>query len=132
MVTNRIRKYRTEQKLSQNELSDMLPKSPGKTILSLIENGHVLPTRDMLESICSALRCTPSDLYDTNDLMLMPTNGGDLPNGSKAVVVTVSNGFEEALKELGYASVEEWLNEAKRSLLKDLDIRRMNQRIVIS
>lgn len=61
MVKNLIRKYRTDRKLSQTELSDLMHGSPGKTVLSLIENGHVLPTSEVLKSLCSALDCKPTD-----------------------------------------------------------------------
>ncbi len=126
-----IRKYRAERQMSQTQLSDALPGAPGKTILSLIENGHVLPTKETMDAICKVFDCQPTDLFNASDLSFLPSDGGGLTNGYKVMTVTVTPGIEDALKELGYTDIQEWLNEARRSLLKDLYIQRMNQHIVI-
>ncbi len=123
MVKNRIKKFRTERwDMSQAELSDMLPDKPGKTVLSLIENGHVLPTPETMASLCAIFSCSPSDLYDESDLRFVDS-GGDLDGGDR-ITVRVSSEFMEALEELGYSDVKEWLNEVRRNLLKERDIRR--------
>jgi len=133
MVRNLIRKYRTDRNLSQAELSDLMPGSPGKTVLSLIENGHVLPTCDVLESLCDVLKCTPTDLYDANDLNLMKAvdEGGGFDASETVVTIIVTKEVEEALKELGYSDVNEWLDEERRNLLKTRDIRLMSKRIIL-
>ena len=123
MVKNRIKKFRTERwDMSQAELSDMLPGKPGKTVLSLIENGHVLPTPETMASLCAIFSCSPSDLYDESDLRFVD-NGGDLDGGDR-ITVRVSQEFLEALEELGYSDVKEWLHEVRRNLMKERDIRR--------
>ena len=123
MVKNRIKKFRTERwDMSQAELSDMLPGKPGKTVLSLIENGHVLPTPETMASLCAIFSCSPSDLYDESDLRFVD-NGGDLDGGDR-ITVKVSQEFLEALEELGYSDAKEWLHEVRRNLLKERDIRR--------
>lgn len=123
MVKNRIKKFRTEKwDLSQAELSDMLPGKPGKTVLSLIENGHVLPTPETMASLCAIFSCSPADLYEESDLRYVDP-GGDL-DGADKIVVRISDDFKDALAELGYGDVKEWLNEVKRNLLKERDIRR--------
>ena len=123
MLKNRIKKFRTERwDMSQAELSDMLPGKPGKTVLSLIENGHVLPTPETMASLCAIFSCSPSDLYDESDLRFVD-NGGDLDGGDR-ITVKVSQEFLEALEELGYSDAKEWLHEVRRNLLKERDIRR--------
>lgn len=133
MVKNRICEYRSARKMSQTELSDLLPGRPGKTVLSLIENGHVLPSFELLDAICRVFDCTPFDLYDASDLDLAVSNGGGRgkTNGRTATVF-LSDEIIEAIKEVGYSDVGDWLRESKRKLLHDRDIRRMTQRITIS
>ena len=126
MVKNRIRELRIARDMSQNDLSDLIPSKPGKTVLSLIENGHVLPTQDVLEAICDAFDCTPLDIYDENDLDLTiaTRKGGDLgdPKGRMATIF-IDEDAMDAIEELGYQDPAEWLRESKRRLLRERDIR---------
>lgn len=134
MVKNRICEFRMAFKMSQTDLSDFLPGKPGKTVLSLIENGHVLPTSDLLEALCLVFGCTPFDLYDASDLVLgaNDSKGGGRDENARTVTVRITDELSEAINEVGYSDIGDWLREAKRKLLHDRDIRRMTQRITIS
>ena len=126
MVKNRIRMFRNDKlDLSQGKLSEMLPGKPGKTVLSLIENGHVLPTPETMTALCSIFSCTPLDLYDESDILYSSKNnsGGDLDSVKEGHINIKSETFD-ALKELGYNSLQEWINESQRELLKNRDLRR--------
>ena len=135
MVKNRICEYRSARKMSQNELSDLLPGRPGKTILSLIENGHVLPSLDLLIDICRVFDCTPLDLYDASDLDLAirdAEGGARAKAKGRTASVFLSDEIIDAIKEVGYSDVGDWLRESKRKLLHDRDLRRMTQRITFT
>ncbi len=134
MVRNRIHEFRLAKDMSQVQLADRLPDSPGNTILSLIETGRVLPTREMLDALCRIFDCTPIDLYDKDDLDLgaVSDEGGERGSqNGRLVSMRISNEIIDALKEVGYNDVSDWLRESKRKLLHDRDIRRMTQRITI-
>ena len=58
---NDIAYHRKNKKLSQNDLSKILDID--RPTLSKFENGHILPSKDLLESIAKNLNVLISDLY---------------------------------------------------------------------
>lgn len=128
-VTNSVQRYRIDYGLSQNQLAYRILHCAGVTPLSFVENGHVLPTKEMLNDLCSIFCCTPTDLYAADDIDLLSCGGG-LTDGSKKIVVKIKPEVTEALNELGYANPEEWLKEAERKLLMEMHLQRISRHSV--
>jgi len=70
MVRNRIKVMRAEAGISATALSERMPEGVDKIVMSFIETGRVLPTRDSLETMCEIFDCTPTDLYNRYDIDL--------------------------------------------------------------
>jgi len=134
---NRIREYRTRMGISQHELGQKLPDSPGKSIVSLIENGHVLPTVGAMQTLCDTFICTPTDLYREDDLNVTLSEQfpdfSDVPRSCKNrgsghdgmtefrvwVKPEEKAALETAVEKLGYRNPTEWFREAYRSLMRE-------------
>lgn len=116
MVKNRIKEYRTKLGISQSDFCEKLGCNPGKTIISLIENGHVLPTQEILASICDALGCEAGDLYDSSELRLVL---GNIDRSGTTITVPdwMLESIEDALDVLSYKSINEWFRDSYRRLL---------------
>ena len=61
IFTNDIQAVRSSKEISQNKLAKAI--GIRRDELSIIENGHRLPTRETLERIKKELDCLISDLY---------------------------------------------------------------------
>lgn len=131
MVANRIHEYRRKTNMSQSALSSSFLNNIGHTVVSLVENGHVLPTRDMLRQLCKAFDCSPDDLYSMSDLDLLG-HGGLTSDDNETATITVTPAMRMALKELGYNDVYEWMRESERMLVRNMHIQRMNQSVVLT
>lgn len=135
---NRIREYRMRMGISQHELGQKLPDSPSKAIVSLIENGHVLPTVGAMQTLCDTFICNPTDLYRVDDLNVtlsdqfpdfseMPrsckNNRGSGHEGMTEFRVWVKpeekTSLEAAVEKLGYRNPTEWFRESYRSLMRE-------------
>lgn len=71
MVHNRIKVMRAETDISATTLAGKMPKGVDKIVMSYIENGRVLPTRDGLEAMCDVFGCIPTDIYNADDIDLL-------------------------------------------------------------
>ena len=63
-IGNRIRKYRKDRGLTQEQLADMINVSKGR--ISNWEQGINRPDADILASMCKALNVSPSELLDVH------------------------------------------------------------------
>ena len=63
-IGNRIRKYRKDRGLTQEQLADMINVSKGR--ISNWEQGINRPDADVLADICRALNVSPSELLDVH------------------------------------------------------------------
>ena len=61
IFTNDIQAVRSSKGISQNQLAKLI--GIRRDELSIIENGHRLPTKEILEKIKKKLDCLISDLY---------------------------------------------------------------------
>lgn len=66
MSTCNVRHYRLNAGMSQDELAAKVGVC--KTVISLLENGHVLPTKATMNGLCNVLGCKMNDLYDLRDI----------------------------------------------------------------
>lgn len=71
MVRNRIKVLRAEAEISATALADKMPEGVDKIVMSYIEKGRVLPTREGLETMCDVFDCLPTDIYDAQDIDLL-------------------------------------------------------------
>lgn len=71
MVRNRIKVMRAEAEISATALAEKMPEGVDKIVMSYIEKGRVLPTREGLEVMCDVFNCIPADIYDTQDIDLL-------------------------------------------------------------
>lgn len=71
MVRNRIKVFRAEAEISATALADKMPEGVDKIVMSYIEKGRVLPTREGLETMCDVFDCLPTDIYDAQDIDLL-------------------------------------------------------------
>ena len=69
-VANRIKVLRAEANISATALASQIPGGD-KVVMSYIENGRALPTKDGLEKMCDIFSCKPADIYATDDLNLL-------------------------------------------------------------
>ena len=63
-IGNRIRKYRKDRGLTQEQLADMINVSKGR--ISNWEQGINRPDADILADMCRALKVSPSELLDVH------------------------------------------------------------------
>lgn len=105
VVMNRIRQMRASKSMTQQQVGD-IAGSASKVVMSLIENGHVLPTKDTLAMLCDVLECSACDLYDVDDLDLAST----VMNGVPAFEVSPEqyNEIEELAKCSGFDDAKAW------------------------
>ena len=100
-IGNRIKKYRQKADLTQEKVSERV----GITVvyLSKIENGHVRPTIDLLESICEVISCdlgsifqdaSPSSCRYQNEIVL------DLFNNCSPTIKPIALNLLEQLSKL--------------------------------
>lgn len=112
MAENRIREMRTKFRMTQERLSESIG-GHGKVVMSLIENGYVMPTREMLEGLCKTFRCNPNDLYDEHDLNL-----SSAPDEKQTI--SIDKGEYESMKaqakSAGFDSVESWFEFSRQTL----------------
>lgn len=137
MVSNRIRDMRIQAGLSQGDVADNLPEDVNRIIVSFIESGKVLPTTESMKLLCDLFTCSPTDLYDSDDLDLSlvdafpsikakptkKTGGrGAGHEGMTEFRVWIKpeekTALENAVAKMGYRSTAEWFREAFRSLLE--------------
>ena len=71
MVRNRIKVMRAEADISATALAEKMPEGVDKIVMSYIEKGRVLPTREGLERMCDVFDCIPTDLYNAHDIDLL-------------------------------------------------------------
>lgn len=69
-VANRIKVLRAEANISATALASQIPGGD-KVVMSYIENGRALPTKDGLEKMCDVFSCKPADIYAAEDLDLL-------------------------------------------------------------
>ncbi len=71
--------YRRERHLSQKALalraSALLGRRLGRSNLSLIETGRLLPKMDEVVALAKALEVTPADLYNPDSLRIIQRGG---------------------------------------------------------
>ena len=112
MAENRIREMRSKFRMTQEQLSDSIG-GQGKVVMSLIENGYVMPTREMLEGLCKTFRCNPNDLYSEHDLNLSAAP-------EKTQTISISKDEYENMKtqalSAGFDSVEKWFEFSRQAL----------------
>lgn len=128
MVKNKIKQRREMAKFSQQKLSDLLPSKPGKTLLSMIENGHALPTPELMDEICKLFCCLPTHLYDEKDLVFTGVND-TVDDDRNVFKLKLSQETIDALIDIGYASPDEWFRDVQRQVQEKVDIR-VTRRIV--
>jgi DNA-binding Xre family transcriptional regulator len=126
-----IRDRRLRLLIRQDDLALRLHDARAVSALSYIEQGHVMPTRTDMAALCETLGCTPTDLYDPEelDLSLVDAAKEDKPSPGQphkrdrgaALRVWLrpeeKRTLEEAVKGLGYRSVSEWVREMRRNTL---------------
>lgn len=138
MVDNNIRQKRTILGATQQQVAEHLPPWFSAIVLSYIETGRALPTKEGLEALCQHFGCKPEDLYDPNDLRLLPDdNDESAEDAGFCTDVRSKKGrqhdnmvefrvwlrpgekdrLEQAIKALGYRTYAEWFREAYRSVI---------------
>ena len=138
MTRNNIRAKLDEHGFTQIEAAKQMPDNVDRVGMSFIVTGKVLPTRGGLEALCSLLDCTPTDLYDPDDIDLLGvgSSGDDIDESVRLDLnVTPKSGRQHdgmcelrawlrpsekealanAVTDLGYRSVAEWLREMIRN-----------------
>lgn len=60
-MQNRIKELRKQRGMTQEQLAEALDTSNG--MVSMLEKGERRLNTDWLEKLCSALSCSPSDIY---------------------------------------------------------------------
>lgn len=125
MVKNKIKQRREMAKFSQQTFSDLLPSKPGKVLLSMIENGHALPTPELMDEICKVFCCLPTHLYDEKDLIFTGVNDAkaEKENEKNVFKLKLSQETIDALIDIGYASPDEWFRDMQRQVQEKVDIR---------
>lgn len=128
MVRNKVRVFRQDKwNLSQSELSDRLPSKPGKTLLSLIENGHALPTPELMDELCRFFSCKPYELFNEADMTFGAAKGEE---DDTVIRIDSTKEVLDAIAEMGYVGPEEWYFEMERNLLRERDIRRVSKMLM--
>lgn len=115
-----------------------------KPLLSKIVNDICLPTKSTLESICKTLRCDVLDIYDQQEIDLLPNkidltvadvkvnaqhNNKNVSNKSNIYNLTVEIDrntaqrvfSKSALKKLGFSNKTDFVRYAVNELVKKLD-----------
>lgn len=136
MTKNCIRSRLEESGITQIEAAACLPDDVGRVGMSFIVTGKVLPTKSSLEALCGMFDCTPSDLYDPDDINLLAIGADAIEETVRFDPGNVSrsgrqhDGMTElrawlrpyekealanAVDELGYRSIAEWLREMIRN-----------------
>lgn len=112
MAENRIREMRNKFRMTQEQLSESIG-GQGKMIVSLIENGYVMPTREMLEALCKTFCCNPNDLYGEHELNLSAAP-------EKTQTISICKDEYEKMKaqaqSAGFSSVEKWFEFSRQAL----------------
>ncbi len=135
MVRNRIKVMRAEVDISATALAEKMPEGVDKIVMSYIEKGRVLPTREGLEAMCDVFGCIPTDIYNANDIDLLAVKRKpEQPPKAEAVKVkAVSTGknpreiiIPSPQKDLGrHEGMEQlrvWMNaEEKAALFKAVE-----------
>ena len=60
-LKNRLKEFRQEQELTQNELAKMVGTS--RNTISSIETGQFCPTAYLADVLCTALKCNFEELF---------------------------------------------------------------------
>lgn len=137
MVSNKIREMRIRAGMSQEDVAQTLPDEVNRVIVSFIEGGKVLPTVESMKGLCDLFACSPTDLYDLEELNLALSQ-----NWPDVVVQSVKKGggrgaghdgmtefrvwvkpeekaaLESAISKLGYRNTAEWFREMFRGALE--------------
>lgn len=115
-----------------------------KSLLSKIVNDVCLPNKPTLNSICKTLRCDVLDIYDANEINLLPAcadcttatavatvrkSRGGLSHGDNVYNLTVELDrtiaervfAKPALRKLGYLSKTDFVRQMVENLVKKLD-----------
>lgn len=152
VVHNRIKVMRAEVGISAAALVEKLPDITNKVVMSYIEQGQALPTKEALAKMCEVFGCKPDSLYKLADIDLRVVQEEDVfPKAAlkmastKEIAVTEveaerdrHEGMEQlrvwmqadekaalfkAVNGLGYKSVAEWLRDMYRqTVLKYLSL----------
>lgn len=92
MVRNRIKVLRAEAEISATALAEKMPEGVDKVVMSYIEKGRVLPTREGLETMCDVFECLPTDIYEAQDIDLLTVKREPEQQPAPEPVKTVSTG----------------------------------------
>lgn len=136
MTKNRIRERLEESCITQAEIASKMPDGVGKVGMSFIATGKVLPTKDGLEALCTMLDCSPTDLYDPEDIDLLSVGSDAMDESVRFDPGSISKtgrqhdgmcelrawlrpyekeSLANAVADLGYRSIAEWLREMIRN-----------------
>lgn len=137
MVHNRIKVMRAEADISATALAEKMPEGVDKIVMSYIEKGRVLPTRDGLEVMCDVFGCLPTDIYNENDIDLLAVKRKPEPaqqpktEAIKVKVVSTGENPREILipspqkdfgRHEGMEQLRVWMNaEEKAALFKAVE-----------
>ena len=78
VVHNRIKVMRAEVGISAAALVEKLPDITNKVVMSYIEQGHALPTKEALAKMCEVFGCKPDSLYKLADIDLRAVQEEDV------------------------------------------------------
>lgn len=139
MVKNNIRSELWRKGIKQADVVREI-EDVNAVQFSAIVAGNVLPTKDSMKVICDMLECTPTDLYDRDELILTgdepkvyPLHEADVHFSRKPEIVKEDHeGMERfrvwmrpdekealinACAVLGYRNTSEWFREMYREAL---------------
>ena len=136
MTKNHIKQKLEEVGITQKELAELLPDDVGRTAMSFIVTGKVLPTKPCLEAMCDKLDCLPTDLFEREDIDLLSIGNESIDDSARFESGSVSRSgrqhdgmvelrawlrpyekeaLAKAVGDLGYRSIAEWLREMIRN-----------------
>lgn len=110
-MTNAVRQYRTNAKMSQTDCARALgiPAS----LLSYIEGGSVIPEMKIIRAMCDLFSCSPNSLFDLSQFQ-------DGESGPSGILFRLGDDgvkeFMSLIDAAGYTCPEEWYLEAERDL----------------
>ena len=112
-------------------VKDLMGGEMHKAHFSMIETGRFLPTVPVLQYICKRLDCSPLDLYDIEEIDLAGCMDTEAPKTKRKgdrhklphrmafrVPEKVITDLPGILKDLGYESRQEWMNEWLRKTMR--------------
>lgn len=120
-VNCRIKAVRVEHGFTQADIVEALglTGTSAKVIVSMIENGHVMPTVSIMRTLCELFHCKPDDLYGKEDLDICLSDDW---KRTDTVSLGASKELSFATHVLGYASVGEWFEDMSRRTVNEAKI----------